>query len=204
MRIAIGADHAGFAAEGAPRRDARAASVTQVDDHGTDSEAPVDYPPICAERRARGRRRRAPTAASSSAAAGRASRSPPTRSRGPRRALQRSLHRAAVARAQRRQRPRHGRHASSRFGLADEIVALWLATAVRRRTPSAARSIRSPRSNAAARTGQRRSLTRPAGPPVHGYEDRHPLPLAHAGRHRPRDRRRDRRTSCTARTAASS
>jgi ribose 5-phosphate isomerase B len=47
MRIAIGSDHAGFVLK------QHLISVLtdlghQVDDHGTDSEEPVDYPPICA------------------------------------------------------------------------------------------------------------------------------------------------------------
>src|SRR4051812_22584934 len=48
MRIAIGADHAGF-----PLKQHLVATLArlghEVDDHGTHSEAPVDYPPICAE-----------------------------------------------------------------------------------------------------------------------------------------------------------
>jgi ribose 5-phosphate isomerase B len=48
MRIAIGADHAGFALkQHLVQTLARLGHV--VDDRGTDSEAPVDYPPICAE-----------------------------------------------------------------------------------------------------------------------------------------------------------
>lgn len=48
MRIAIGADHAGYALKqhliGELRRLGH-----DVDDRGTHSDAPVDYPPICAE-----------------------------------------------------------------------------------------------------------------------------------------------------------
>src|SRR6187455_29234 len=48
MRIAIGADHAGF-----PLKEHLVVTLTrlghQVDDRGTHSETPVDYPPICAE-----------------------------------------------------------------------------------------------------------------------------------------------------------
>src|SRR5918912_3312633 len=48
MRIAIGADHAGFALKqhvvGTLRRLGH-----DVDDRGTHSEEPVDYPPICAD-----------------------------------------------------------------------------------------------------------------------------------------------------------
>ncbi|MGI8686724.1 MAG: ribose 5-phosphate isomerase B [Acidimicrobiales bacterium] len=47
MRIAIGADHAGF-----QLKQHLIASLAKlghtVEDHGTDSEEPVDYPPICA------------------------------------------------------------------------------------------------------------------------------------------------------------
>jgi ribose 5-phosphate isomerase B len=46
VRIAIGADHAGFALkEHLKRTLARLGHA--IDDHGTDSEEPVDYPPIC-------------------------------------------------------------------------------------------------------------------------------------------------------------
>ena len=47
MRIAIGADHAGF-----PLKEHLKSTLAklghQVDDHGTHSEDSVDYPPICA------------------------------------------------------------------------------------------------------------------------------------------------------------
>jgi ribose 5-phosphate isomerase B len=48
MRIAIGADHAGFALK-QHLLTTIAALGHEVDDRGTRSEAPVDYPPICAE-----------------------------------------------------------------------------------------------------------------------------------------------------------
>jgi ribose 5-phosphate isomerase B len=48
MRIAIGADHAGF-----PLKQHLVATLVrlghQVDDRGTHSEAAIDYPPICAD-----------------------------------------------------------------------------------------------------------------------------------------------------------
>jgi ribose 5-phosphate isomerase B len=47
MRIAIGADHAGFALKQHLVATLRRLGH-EVDDHGTDSEASVDYPPICA------------------------------------------------------------------------------------------------------------------------------------------------------------
>ena len=46
MRVAIGADHAGF-----PLKEHLKGTLQRlghaVDDHGTTSETPVDYPPIC-------------------------------------------------------------------------------------------------------------------------------------------------------------
>ena len=48
MRIAIGADHAGFALK-QHLLGTLARLGHDVNDRGTDSEAPVDYPPICAE-----------------------------------------------------------------------------------------------------------------------------------------------------------
>ncbi|MGQ0825265.1 MAG: ribose 5-phosphate isomerase B [Actinomycetota bacterium] len=47
MRIAIGADHAGFSLK---QHFAHLLKEWghEVDDHGSDSEEPVDYPPICA------------------------------------------------------------------------------------------------------------------------------------------------------------
>ena len=47
MRIAIGADHAGFALKQHLVTTLRTLGH-EVDDHGTHSEDPVDYPPICA------------------------------------------------------------------------------------------------------------------------------------------------------------
>ena len=46
MRIAIGADHAGFLLKQHLKQTLERLGHT-VDDHGTDSEAPVDYPLIC-------------------------------------------------------------------------------------------------------------------------------------------------------------
>ena len=47
MRIAIGSDHAGFRLK-AVLAEHLAATGHDVDDHGTDSEEPVDYPAYCA------------------------------------------------------------------------------------------------------------------------------------------------------------
>lgn len=46
MRVAIGADHAGYLLKEHLKRTLQRLGHT-VDDFGTDSEAPVDYPPIC-------------------------------------------------------------------------------------------------------------------------------------------------------------
>ncbi|HEY1909549.1 MAG TPA: ribose 5-phosphate isomerase B [Vicinamibacterales bacterium] len=46
MRIAIGSDHAGFLLK-EHFKDTLVRLGHSVDDHGTGSEAPVDYPPIC-------------------------------------------------------------------------------------------------------------------------------------------------------------
>ena len=46
MRVAIGADHAGFLLKEHLKQTLATLGHT-VDDHGTDSEASVDYPPIC-------------------------------------------------------------------------------------------------------------------------------------------------------------
>ena len=48
MRIAIGADHAGFALKQHLMRTLRTLGH-DVDDRGTHSEEPIDYPPLCAD-----------------------------------------------------------------------------------------------------------------------------------------------------------
>src|SRR5436190_6219255 len=47
MRIAVGADHAGYLLKEHLKRTLQRLGH-EVDDHGTASEEPVDYPPICA------------------------------------------------------------------------------------------------------------------------------------------------------------
>jgi ribose 5-phosphate isomerase B len=46
VRIAIGADHAGFLLKEYLKQTLQRLGH-DIDDHGTDSETPVDYPPIC-------------------------------------------------------------------------------------------------------------------------------------------------------------
>ena len=108
MRIAIGADHAGFTLK-EHLKETLAGLGHQVEDFGTHSDASVDYPPICA-------------AVGRAVVAGKADRGivlggsgqgeqiAANKVRGVRAALvQRSLYGPAVAPAQRRQRPLDGR-----------------------------------------------------------------------------------------------
>jgi ribose 5-phosphate isomerase B len=126
MRIAIGADHAGFALKEHLVGFLREAGHT-VDDHGTDSEEPIDYPPICA-------------AVGRAVAAGEADRGiviggsgqgeqlAANKVRGIRAALCNDLYTARMSRAHNDATvlAMGGRIVAS--GLAEEIVTLWLAT----------------------------------------------------------------------------
>ena len=188
MRIAIGADHAGFAAK--EHLIGRSRLGHEVDDRGTTANAgrlSADLrrrrPPVAAAR---------PTAASSSAAADRASRSRPTRSHGIRAALCNDLYTARLSREHndanvldhgrphRRLRARR----RDRDALADD--------ALRGRTPPAPH-----RSDSALEQNRTRYLDG-------RLDDRDSFALAHA-RRRPIPRSpRPSRTSAIARTAASS
>ncbi len=101
MRIAIGSDHAGFLLK-EHLKDTLKQLGHSVDDHGTNSEASVDYPPIClavARAVAEGRADRGIVLGGS----GQGEQIAANKVRGhPRGALQRSVHGAPVARAQRR------------------------------------------------------------------------------------------------------
>lgn len=126
MRIAIGADHAGF-----PLKQHLVASLTrlghQVDDRGTDSDAPIDYPPICADVAglvATGRADRGIVVGGS----GQGEQMAANKVTGARAALCNDLHTARLSRA-------HNDANVLAIGgrivaadLADEIVALWLDT----------------------------------------------------------------------------
>ena len=128
MRIAIGADHAGFALKEHLVDDARRGSGHDGRRRGTDSDAPVDYPPICARRRARGRRRaRRSRHRHRRQRPGRADRRQQGRRR-PRRALQRSLHRPAVARSTTTPTSSRSAPASSAPGWPTRSSPLWLDT----------------------------------------------------------------------------
>jgi ribose 5-phosphate isomerase B len=126
MRIAIGADHAGFAL----KQHLVKTLVDlghEVDDHGTDNEEPVDYPPICAgvgRAVAEGRADRGIVLGGS----GQGEQISANKVRGVRAALCNDLY---TARLSRQHNDANVLSLGGRIvaaGLADEIVALWLAT----------------------------------------------------------------------------
>ena len=126
MRIAIGADHAGF-----PLKQHLVATLTrlghQVDDRGTNSEAPTDYPAICADvarRVAAGDADRGVVVGGS----GQGEQMAANKVHGARAALCNDLYTARLSRAHNDANVLAigGRIVAA--GLADEIVALWLDT----------------------------------------------------------------------------
>jgi ribose 5-phosphate isomerase B len=126
MRIAIGADHAGF-----PLKEHLVATLVRlghdVDDRGTFSEAPTDYPPICAD-------------VARAVVAGRADRGiviggsgqgeqiTANKVRGTRAALCNDLYTARMSREHNDANVLAMGGRIVAFGLADEIVAVWLTT----------------------------------------------------------------------------
>jgi ribose 5-phosphate isomerase B len=126
MRIAIGADHAGF-----PLKQHLVATLTrlghQVDDRGTTSDAPIDYPRICADVArlvASGHAERGVVVGGS----GQGEQMAANKVHGARAALCNDLYTARMSRAHNDANVLAigGRIVAA--GLADEIVALWLAT----------------------------------------------------------------------------
>src|SRR4051794_9929381 len=127
MRVAIGSDHAGFLLKEHLKQTLQRLGHT-IEDLGTDSEATVDYPPICmavgravADRRAE----RGIVLGGSGQGEQIAANKVP----GVRAALCNDLYTARLSRAHNDANvlAMGGRIVAS--GLADEIVALWLATA---------------------------------------------------------------------------
>ena len=127
MRIAIGADHAGFTL-----KEHLVVTLTrlghEVDDRGTHSDAPIDYPPICAEvaRRVQaGKADRGIVIGGS----GQGEQMAANKVRGVRAALCNDLYTARMSRQHNDANVLAigGRIVAS--GLADEIVTLWLDTA---------------------------------------------------------------------------
>jgi ribose 5-phosphate isomerase B len=126
VRIAIGADHAGFLLK-EHFKQTLAALGHAVEDFGTDSEASVDYPPICL---AVGRAVAAGTADRGIVlgGSGQGEQIAANKVRGVRAALCNDLY---TARLSRRHNDANVLSMGGRivaFGLADEILTLWLAT----------------------------------------------------------------------------
>jgi len=126
MRIAIGADHAGF-----PLKEHLVATLVRlghdVDDRGTFSEEPIDYPPICADVArlvAAGQADRGIVVGGS----GQGEQMAANKVRGIRAGLCNDLYTARMSREHNDANllAMGGRIVA--FGLADEIVALWLGT----------------------------------------------------------------------------
>jgi len=127
VRIAIGADHAGFALK-EHLKQTLARLGHSVDDHGTHSEAPVDYPPIC-------------IAVGRAVASGQADRGillggsgqgeqiAANKVAGIRAALCNELYTARLSREHNNANVLSMGGRIVAFGLADEILALWLDTA---------------------------------------------------------------------------
>ena len=127
MRIAIGADHAGF-----PLKEHLVVTLTrlghQVDDRGTHNDAAVDYPPICAEVArlvTSGQADRGIVIGGS----GQGEQMAANKVRGARAALCNDLYTARMSREHNDANVLAIGGRIVAFGLADEIVALWLATA---------------------------------------------------------------------------
>ncbi len=127
MRIAIGADHAGFLLK-EHVKDMLQRLGHSVDDHGTTSEAPVDYPPIClavGRAVAEGRVDRGIVLGGS----GQGEQIAANKVRGVRAALCNDLYTARLSREHNDANVLSMGGRIVAFGLADEIVRLWLATA---------------------------------------------------------------------------
>ena len=126
MRIAIGADHAGF-----PLKQHLVATLARlghtIDDRGTDSDAPVDYPPICAEVArlvAAGQADRGIVIGGS----GQGEQISANKVHGIRAALCNDLYTARMSRAHNDANVLAIGGRVVAFGLAEDITALWLAT----------------------------------------------------------------------------
>lgn len=127
MRVAIGADHAGFLL-----KQHLIATLTglghQVDDRGTHSETPVDYPPICAEVArlvATGQADRGVVIGGS----GQGEQISANKVRGIRAALCNDLYTARLSRAHNDANVLAMGGRIIGFGLAEAILAVWLTTA---------------------------------------------------------------------------
>ena len=127
MRIAIGADHAGFALKQHLLGTLQRLGHT-IDDHGTHSEEPVDYPPICAgvaRAVAEGTADRGIVVGGS----GQGEQIAANKVVGVRAALCNDLYTARMSRAHNDANVLAMGGRIVAFGLADEILTLWLGTA---------------------------------------------------------------------------
>jgi ribose 5-phosphate isomerase B len=126
MRVAIGADHAGFLLK-EHLKDTLQRLGHAVDDHGTDSEAAVDYPPIClavGRAVAEGRADRGIVIGGS----GQGEQIAANKVAGVRAALCNDLYTARLSRAHNDANVLSLGGRIVAFGLADEILAVWLDT----------------------------------------------------------------------------
>src|SRR5215831_19212288 len=126
VRIAIGADHAGFLLKEHLKQTLLQLGHS-VDDHGTDSEAPVDYPPICigvGRAVAEGRADRGIVLGGS----GQGEQIAANKVAGVRAALCNDLYTARLSREHNDANVLSMGGRIVAFGLADEILALWLGT----------------------------------------------------------------------------
>ena len=126
MRIAIGADHAGFLLK-EHLKQTLASLGHVVDDFGTDSEASVDYPPIClavGRAVAQGHADRGIVLGGS----GQGEQIAANKVAGVRAALCNDLYTARLSRQHNDANVLSMGGRIVAFGLADEILALWLAT----------------------------------------------------------------------------
>ena len=126
MRIAIGADHAGFALKQHLKETLRRLGHT-VDDHGASNEEPIDYPPICiavGRAVADGRADRGVVVGGS----GQGEQIAANKVHGVRAALCNDLYTARLSRAHNDANVLAMGGRVVAFGLADEILALWLDT----------------------------------------------------------------------------
>ena len=127
MRVAIGADHAGFVLKEHLKQTLQRLGHA-VDDHGTNSEEPVDYPPICinvARAVADGRADRGIVLGGS----GQGEQIAANKVAGIRAALCNDLYTARLSRQHNDANVLSMGGRIVAFGLADEILELWLDTA---------------------------------------------------------------------------
>ena len=126
MRIAIGSDHAGFPLKEHLKQTLMRLGHT-LDDHGTDNEEPVDYPPICfavGRTVAEGRADRGIVLGGS----GQGEQIAANKVAGVRAALCNDLYTARLSREHNNANVLSMGGRIVAFGLADEILELWLKT----------------------------------------------------------------------------